>query len=460
VPSDLRRLPSVDRLLQHPDIHAAGAAYSRPIVLDAIQQTMANTRMGMASGAECPPLDELAEMVAESAAQMAQPSLRRVINATGIIIHTNLGRAPLPAEAIAAMAEVGAGYSNLEYDLPAGKRGSRFSHLEQLIREVTGAEAGLAVNNNAAALLLCLTALAKGKEVIVSRGQAVEIGGGFRIPDVLRQSGARLVEVGTTNRTYADDYAAAITSRTGLILQVHTSNFKVVGFTHTPALAELVQLGRAHGVPVVDDLGSGTLLDTADYGLPHEPMVQESVAAGSTLVCFSGDKLLGGPQSGLIVGQEAVVRRLLRHPLARAVRLDKATIAGLAATLLLYRKREASAKAPVWQMIGARPEELKRRAEIWATALRERGASVSVQPSLSTTGGGSLPEETLPTWLLAIASNHPNRIAARLRRPASRNGLLPVVARVEKDLVLLDPRTILTGEDEPLLAALMAALEV
>ncbi len=451
MPTDYRRLPSVDRLLQQPAVQQAVREFSRPITLAAARRVLEEARSTVGQGVAPPAIEELSEATARNAAAQARPGLRPVINATGVVIHTNLGRAPLSAETVAAMAEVAAAYSNLEYDLAEGERGSRFAHLERTLAELTGAEAGLAVNNNAAAVLLCLTGLAKGREVIVSRGQAVEIGGGFRIPDVMRQSGARLVEVGTTNRTYASDYRAAVTSRTGLLLRVHTSNFRVVGFTESTPLEDMVALGREYGIPVLDDLGSGSLLDTSVHGLAPEPMVQESVAAGADLTCFSGDKLLGGPQAGIIVGSRSMVERLKRHPLARALRLDKATIAGLAATLLHYRRQEALEKVPVWRMISMPLERIEARARQWAEALATSGITATAVPSRSAIGGGSLPEETLATWCLALASRRPNVLAATLRRPPL--DLWPVVSRVEHGSVLLDPRTVLPDQDEALLAA-------
>ncbi len=327
--SDHRRaLPSVDRLLQSSAARALLTAYPRELIVDALRATLAEARSGNASA----DVDVLVARAEARLAEILQPSLRPVINATGVILHTNLGRAPLSQATLAAMAACAAGYSSLEYDLEAGGRGSRHEHVGALLRLLTGAEAALVVNNNASSVLLALAALAAGREVIISRGQLVEIGGGFRIPDVLRQSGARLVEVGTTNRTYVEDYGAAVTPETALLLRVHASNFRVVGFTHSPTLAELVALAHGSGLLMVDDLGSGSLLPTERFGLAHEPMVQESVAAGVDLVCFSGDKLLGGPQAGILVGKLATITQLRRHPLTRALRPDKATLAGLHAT--------------------------------------------------------------------------------------------------------------------------------
>ena len=375
-----------------------------------------------------------------------------MINATGVIIHTNLGRAPLSRDARRAMDAVALGYSNLEYDLEAGERGSRYVHAEALLSRLTGAEAGLVVNNNAGAVFLALSALARGREVVISRGQLVEIGGGFRIPDVLRQSGARLVEVGTTNRTHLRDFQEAIGPETALLLRVHSSNFKQIGFTATVPLAEMVALAHAAGVPVLDDLGSGSLLDTTRYGLAPEPMVQQSVAAGADLVTFSGDKLLGGPQAGLIVGRADLVAQLRHHPLARALRVDKSTLAALQATLLHYARGEAEREVPVWRMISMPLDALAERAADLAATLRGRGVPATVVPAHSTVGGGSLPGEVLPTHAVALAPRSPNAFAAALRA-----GQPPVIARVVDDQVLLDPRTVTPEADEILVRAVVEA---
>jgi L-seryl-tRNA(Ser) seleniumtransferase len=307
--------------------------------------------------------------VNEQLAALFAPTLRPVINGTGVIIHTNLGRAPLSDGALAAMQAVAGGYSNLEFDLAAGERGSRYDHTRTLLAELTGAEDGLVVNNNAAAVFLVLSALAAGREVLISRGQLVEIGGGFRIPDVLRQSGARLVEVGTTNRTHLPDFASALTPQSAAIMRVHSSNFKQIGFVTMPEPAELAALARAQGLLFIDDLGSGTLLDVGPLGLAHEPTVPESVAAGADLVTFSGDKLLGGPQSGLIVGRRELIAQLRRHPLTRALRVDKLTLAALEATLRTYQRGRAQTEIPVWQMLVAPVAALHARAEVWQHTL-------------------------------------------------------------------------------------------
>jgi L-seryl-tRNA(Ser) seleniumtransferase len=424
------------------------AASAGDSLTELIRQTLAEAREAIGRGSEAPSDEQLADHVLSRARLVLEPSLRPVINATGVVIHTNLGRAPLSDDAVAAMAVVSSGYSNLEFDLEAGERGSRHSHLEAALSQLTGAEAAIAVNNNASALLLALSALAAGREVIVSRGQAVEIGGGFRIPDVMRQSGATLVEVGTTNRTYLRDYESAITDNTAAIMRVHTSNFRVVGFTAAPTLREMSRVAAEHNVLLLDDVGSGCLLDTTQFGLAPEPTVGESLASGADLCLFSGDKLLGGPQAGIIAGQSELIDRLRHHPLARAVRLDKATIAGLHATLLHYLRGEALTQIPVWRMIATPIAEIERRARRWKRAI----PGSKVIDGRSMIGGGSLPEESLPTKLLAI-SGDVTELAHRLR-----TGDPPVVARIEDGALLLDPRTVQPREDRALLAALKKAL--
>jgi len=450
----LRRLPSVDRLLGHPAVAPWRERLSHAVVVALVREALESARRQALEGQSAPDPDALAEEVARRAKGLDRPRPRPLINATGVVLHTNLGRAPLSREAVEAMAEASLRYTDLEYDLEEGERGSRQAHARDLLRLLTGAEDALVVNNNASAVLLALSALASGREVLVSRGEAVEIGGRFRIPDVLRQSGAQLVEVGTTNRTYLEDYEAALGPETALILAVHRSNFRMEGFVHSPDLRDLVALGRRHGVPVVHDLGSGSLLDTARFGLAHEPMPQESVSAGADLVCFSGDKLLGGPQAGIVVGRRDLIARLARHPLARAVRVDKATLAGLTATLLHYLRGEAETKVPVWRMLATPLEELERRARRWASAL---GPPAQAVPGRSAVGGGSLPGETLPTWLLAMPGEaFPGGASALARR--LRKGDPPVVARIEGEQVLLDPRTVLPEEEPALLRAVRQAL--
>ncbi len=351
----LRLLPSIDELLQAPQGQQLASRYSRPLALRALRAAIATARAAIRDGATCPSYDDLLALAEEALAREQQPNLRPVINATGVIINTNLGRSPLSAEAIAAMQAVAQGYSNLEYDLEAGERGSRHTHVAALLCELTGAEAALVANNNAAAVLLALSALATGREVVISRGQLVEIGGGFRVPDVMRQSGCQLVEVGTTNRTRLADYEAALSERTALLLSVHPSNFHLLGFTESTPVANLAALAHARGLQVMEDLGSGCLIASERYGLAHEPMPQESIAAGADVVCFSGDKLLGGPQAGIIVGKAEPLARIAKHPLMRAVRIDKLTLAALEATLRHYQRAEAETHIPTWRMIAMPP---------------------------------------------------------------------------------------------------------
>jgi len=448
----LRRLPSVDRLLQTPEGLALAEAFGHDLTVDAIRETLDAARQGIADGH---PVPDQAGILTEAKARLqglVAPSLRPVINATGVIIHTNLGRSPLSRAARVAMDAAARGYTNLEFQLEEGERGSRYVHAVSLLERLTGAEAALVVNNNAGAVLLVLSALACERDVVISRGQLVEIGGGFRIPDVMRQSGARLVEVGTTNRTHLSDYEAAIGPRTAMILRVHSSNFRMVGFIHQPTLAELVELGHDEGLWIMDDLGSGTLLDTAAYGLAHEPTVQESVAAGADVVTFSGDKLLGGPQAGYIVGKKELIDRMRTHPLTRALRVDKVTLAGIEATLRHYLLNDATREIPVWRMIAAPADELKKRARRWQRRLADAGLEAMVVAGESTVGGGSLPGEMLPTFLLALIVLSPDGFARSLR-----TGQTAVVSRIEEGRVLFDPRTVLPDEDEALLQAILEA---
>ncbi len=450
---ELRNLPSVESVLSSRRIRTFTEEYQRGWVASLVRQQIEEARDEIRMGSKAPSQEQIADSVANRIQHLSRMYPRPVINATGVIIHTNLGRAPLSLDAMEATLQAAEGYSNLELDLLEGKRGSRQSHIEPLISQLTGAEAAIVVNNNASAVLLGLSALARGKEVIVSRGEEVEIGGGFRIPEVLLQSGATLVEVGTTNRTYSSDYEAAITDNTAALLKVHASNFRVAGFTHSAEDRELVEIGARYGIPVLNDLGSGCLLDTQEYGLAHEPMPQESIASGVGLVFFSGDKLLGGPQAGIIAGKRELVSRLERHPLARAVRIDKLNLAALTATLLHYIKGEAESKIPVWRMINTSPGELENRAYHWQTALTNRAL---VTRGLSTIGGGSLPGQTLDTWLLGLEGSvlpgGAEGVVQRLRESTT-----PVVARIGEDRVLLDPRTVFMEEEESLLRAVREA---
>jgi L-seryl-tRNA(Ser) seleniumtransferase len=415
--------------------------FGREQVVDAIREQIEAERKGDAVGAG------RQAAVARRLRSLVAPRLRRVINATGVILHTNLGRAPLPKAAIDALA-VAAGYSNLELDLETGKRGERAALASGLLTSLFGCEAALVVNNNAAAVLLALTALAKGKEVIVSRGQLVEIGGSFRMPDVMRLSGARMVEVGTTNRTRAADYEQAVTPRTAVLLRVHTSNFRVTGFTESASLADLSAVARRHGLLLVDDLGSGAAEPVGD-----EPTVAESLEH-CDVVTFSGDKLLGGPQAGIVLARRdsgvAAITKMARHPLARALRIDKLTLAALEATLRLRLTGHAG-EIPVERMLHAPVEDVRRRAAMWSVKLAERGVETTLIDGSSAVGGGSLPEHGVATVLLAI-TGPASRLSVALRR-----GDPPVIARIEKDECCLDPRTVLTGEDETLIDAVEVA---
>jgi L-seryl-tRNA(Ser) seleniumtransferase len=448
---EFRSLPSVDKILSDARVVCCEKAYSRPTVLQVARECLNETRVRLKDGVPAPSFDDIVDLICSRVSSLASISLRPVINATGVILHTNLGRAPLSQETIAAMEECSRSYVNLEIDLDDGKRGSRQVHVESLLRRLTGAESALVVNNNAAAVLLALSALAKRKEVIVSRGQAVEIGGGFRIPDVMRQSGAKLIEVGTTNRTYTSDYEDAITPSTAALLRVHSSNFKVVGFAESVGIGELVALGKRHGIPVLDDIGSGCLIDTTRFGLEYEPLVQDSVKAGVDLIMFSGDKLLGGPQAGIIVGREELVVKLRKHPLARAVRIDKVRLAGLSATLLHYIKGEAEDKIPVWRMISMPVGDIDKRARKWCKAV---GTAASVIDGQSMIGGGSIPGGTLPTRLVRIdCRGKAQKLADELRK-----GRPAIIGRIEEYNLLLDPRTVLAEEDEQLLSQLSNTL--
>jgi len=444
----LRDIPSVDKVLSDSHFIKLAEKYPHELLVSVIRQQLASERAAIVAGRPGNSIDGIVKEVLEKVAAMFSPSLRRVINASGVILHTNLGRAPVSREALAAMDGVSRGYSNLEFDLESGNRGSRHVHVENLLCRLTGAEAGIVVNNNAAAVLLGLSALTRRKEVIVSRGQAVEIRGGFRIPDVMRQSGAKLIEVGTTNCTYARDFEQAVTEKTAAVMRVHSSNFRLVGFTSEVTLEELVGIAEKHDILVLDDLGSGCFMDTTAYGLAPEPMVPQSVKAGTSLTFFSGDKLVGGPQAGIIVGEKQYIDKLKRHPLARAVRVDKTRLAGLAVTLLHYLKGEAVTKVPVWRMIAAKPEEIERRAERWAGAL---GSGAEVVHGETMVGGGSLPGGSLPTHLVALGGGTETvqALAKKLRLLE-----IPVIGRIEKDRFLLDPRTVLPEEDDIVIKAL------
>jgi L-seryl-tRNA(Ser) seleniumtransferase len=446
----LRALPSVHQLLEEPEARAMIIAHGRPLVRFAVQRVLEDERRRSAIAEPKMRWSAIERVIRE----LRQPRLRPVVNATGVILHTNLGRAPLAAAAAEAAAAIAGRYSTLEFDPGTGRRGRRHELAGELLRHLSGAEGAAIVNNCAAAVLLMLTALAKGKEVIVARGELVEIGGGFRMPEVMRLSGARMVEVGTTNRTRAEDYAAAITPRTAAIMKVHASNFQVIGFTESVDVKELAAIARQHRVLLLHDLGSGALLETTAYGLAEEPRIQDSLQSGVDLLACSGDKLLGGPQAGLLLGRAALVDRTMKHPLARALRVDKLTLAALIATLDLYITQSLDG-LPIWNMLGATPESIAARARAWQSRLLELGAAVDLAPAESTVGGGSLPGERMPTTVLAVT---PRRGGAAALLSRLRAHEPPVIGRIDRERVLLDPRTVLPGEDDIIVDAVFAAL--
>ncbi|MBN2256632.1 MAG: L-seryl-tRNA(Sec) selenium transferase [Anaerolineaceae bacterium] len=451
--NDFSHLPSVDTLLRADQATDLIKQYGRELTLAAIRDTLDDIRMHLKTPDEASePLNDqrLLKIASVRLQSWLAPTLCPVINATGVILHTNLGRAPLSQSAQQALLAAASGYNTLEYDLLNGSRGSRTVHASNLLCRLTGAEAALVVNNNAAAMLLVLSAFARRKGVVISRTQLVEIGGGFRIPEVMAQSGARLIEVGTTNRVSLADYESALERDPIALLHAHHSNFKIIGFTSEPALKDLADLASRNHLLMIDDQGSGALLDTAHFGLGHEPTVQESLAAGCDLVCFSGDKLLGGPQAGIILGKNELVAKLKKHPLARAMRVDKLCLAALSATLIHYLKGDAENQIPVWRMISETEASLKLRTSAWQATL-DFGTIIG---GLSTVGGGSLPEETLPTSLLALDVRNPHNFMVKLRQVDP-----PVIARIENDQVMLDPRTVLPAQDTALLSALQKTLD-
>ena len=396
--------------------------------------------------------------VLDAVSALERPRLAPVLNATGVVIHTNLGRAPVSPETAEAMRAAAAYPVALELEPESNERGGRMREIAGLLRALTGAESALVVNNCASAVLLVLAAVATGKEVVVSRGEAVEIGGGFRVPDVLRQSGARLVEVGTTNRTYAWDYLAATTAETGAYLKVHPSNFRTFGFVHSASTAELAVLGHEHGLPLLEDLGSGALLDTSRFGLAPEPTLTGAVEAGADLVMASGDKLLGGPQAGIIIGRALWVERVARHPLARAIRADKTALAGIAATLRHYARGEAESRVPIWRMIAVPEGAIRERATCLVADLAQAGFGADVEAVESTVGGGSLPGETLPSWAVVLRSVDGEGIDTVARR--LRLGDPGIFGRIDRDRLLLDLRTVLPEEDETMARSLRRSLSL
>lgn len=448
----LRNLPSVEGLLQTETTARLIAQFGRPLTLDALRNTLDDIRARFKSGTltGLPSNESILAQAESTLTAWTAPTLIPVINATGVILHTNLGRAPMSEATIRAMDAVSRGYSNLEFDLETGKRGSRLIHAESLLQKLTGAESALVVNNCASAVLLTLSALANKKRVVIARSQLVEIGGGFRVPDVMKQSGAKLVEVGTTNKIRLSDYTSAFDEPTALVMRAHRSNFKIMGFTEEPDLKDIVEAAHEAGVPVIDDLGSGALYDTAKYGFSHEPTVQESMQAGADLILFSGDKLLGGPQAGIIFGKKALLDKIKKHPLARAVRADKSCLAGLSATLTHYLRDEAEREIPILKMMSLTLEQVKGRAEAWQHELGQG----SVMAGKSTVGGGSLPDESIPTWLLELKVKSAEKFLRALRKNNP-----PIVARTENDKVLLDPRTVLPEQEGALLVGLKNLLK-
>ena len=450
----LRQIPSVEKILELPQLQSDIKEFSHPLVAAAVKQVVEMMREEVKKGKEAISSREIVQKVEEIIAEQTSPSLKPVINATGVILHTNLGRAPLDQDTLSFIKDISVTYNNLEFDLKEGKRSKRGIFVETLLGNLTSAEAALAVNNNAGAVLLILTALAKGKEVIVSRGELVQIGGGFRIPEILALSGAKLKEVGTTNQTTISDYENAITPKTALLLKVHQSNFKMIGFVKSPSINELVNLGKKHNLCVVEDLGSGVLLRTEDFELAHEPTAFEALSAGADLVCFSGDKLLGAPQAGIILGKNKYIDILKKHPLHRALRLDKMFLAGLERVLLYYLKGEATKRIPAWQMISTSLNVLQNRAERIKQELQKSGIQITVQKSQSTVGGGSLPGETLPTITISVSSvqsvdSSPNQQAKLFREQTP-----PIIGRIEDDKFVLDLRTVFPHQDEILISAI------
>ena len=447
---DTRRdLPSVSSLLETRGVKALLDQHPRRVVLDALRDTVDVAREG---GAVPSNEDQWVELITSAVRSATRPSLRRVINATGVVLHTNLGRSPLAPAAIRAIEQVAEGFSNLEYDLPTGQRGSRYSHCVGLLQKLTGAEDALVVNNCAAALVLALNTLAQKKEVLVSRGELVEIGGSFRIPDIMARSGVKLVEVGTTNRTHDDDYRRAITPKTAAIVKVHRSNFSIEGFTSDVSVERLVFIGAEHGLPVMHDLGSGLLLPLDDYGLSGEPTASTALASGATLVLMSGDKLLGGPQAGIILGKAAVIAKLRKNPFTRAMRVDKLTLSALEATLRIYLDPARALKEiPVLAMLTARVEEIDSRARAIVRSLGASGVQVEVTPSTASVGGGAFPMAVIDSRAVSIAGNV-SQIEERLRR-----GEPAVIGRIADGKLLLDLRSVLPGEDGALVQAIIRA---
>lgn len=460
----LRHLPAVDEIARSEAIQILLEQNPREPVVNTIRKVLDKTRKDILAGKIQPASktevkEKITGQIISEVQKYLTPGLRRVINATGVVIHTNLGRAVLSESALQAVNMAASGYSNLELNLDTGRRGSRYAPLEDILAELTGAEAALVVNNNASAVLLALGTMARGREVIVSRGQLVEIGGSFRIPDVMAQSGAHLVEVGTTNKTYPGDYRAVVNENTGLLLNVHTSNYRIVGFTRETSVKELVAVGQEKGIPVMSDLGSGSLVDLSKFGLSYEPTVQETVAAGADIVTFSGDKLLGGPQAGIIVGKQEYIAKMKKNPLTRAIRIDKFTVSALEATLREYLDpARAVVNIPTLRMLAATPRDLRPRAEALMdklTALTLPGVEFNMVETVSRVGGGAMPLADLPSVAVEILPHHvePSKLASRLR-----SNIPAVIGRIHNDRLLLDMRTVQDNDIEMLVEAVKSCL--
>jgi L-seryl-tRNA(Ser) seleniumtransferase len=443
---ELRKLPSVEEILTTAEVQPLIDCYSRVLVTDSLQELLEDMRRCILEGTNCPSRNKIITRLGQELTSVWAGMLSSVINATGVILHTNLGRTPLSTETVSLLASLGSSYGALEYDLVSGQRGHRAAILERMLCQISGAESALVVNNNAAAIYLVLMVLARGREAVVSRGELVQIGGGFRIPEVMAESGVLLKEVGTTNKTYIEDYEKAIGKKTALLLKVHQSNYAIRGFTHQVDIAALKELTDRCGLPLLYDLGSGALLPTEGHGLEHEPMVQEAVSAGADIVCFSGDKLLGGPQAGIILGRKKYVDKLRKHPLMRTLRVGRLIVLALEATLLHYLKQEAAECLPLWRMMNYTSDELSQRAEAIASRLKKTGLEVEVISGVSMVGGGSLPDQFLQSRLVAIKPGCTvNRFAAKLRLSVP-----PVLGRIEDGRFLLDVRTVMPSLDDTL----------
>ncbi len=449
---DFSKIPSVDILINSSESSDLISEFGRSLVLEAIREILKELRGQVSSRKyKLPDQSIILKNVEQKIKNWVTAKLFPVINATGVILHTNLGRSPISKAASEAMAVVSQSYSTLEFDIQKGKRGSRYIHSEDQLIRLTGAESAMVVNNNAAALLLILSALARRRRVLISRTQLIEIGGGFRIPEVLKQSGAILEEIGSTNKVHLRDYQIALNELPiGLVLRAHQSNFKIIGFSDEPSTKDIAEITHEAGLILVDDLGSGTFLDTARFGLEHETTIQEALAAGADIVCFSGDKLLGGPQAGIILGKKKLIDKLKKHPIARAIRADKAALAGLSATLMHYLKDEVESSIPIWQMISMDVDFIKKRVEKWIEVLNQ-GELIQGH---SAVGGGSLPGELLQTYLLSIKVEKPEKLMKQLRAQKS-----PIIARVQENRVLFDPRTILDHQENDFLSSLQKALQ-